>query len=174
MQKLLKYLEENRTPYTANIPRESGIFLNSLVKKYKPKSILEIETSNGYSTLWLAKDTKAKVTTIEIDPEKVKLAKQNFKKAKLKNIKIIQGDVIKQIPKLKSKFDFIFIDARKRDYINYIKLIKPKLNKNAIITADNIISHKNKIQEYIKYVKKHFKNKLINIGSGIMLSFSSL
>jgi len=160
MQESLKQLEQfGKKNYMFNVSRETGEFLNQLVKKYKPKNILEIGTSNGYSTIWLglaAKEVNAEITTIEKDKEKIKLAKQNFKKANL-DINIIQGDALEQIPKLNQKFDFVFIDALKKDYLKYLKSIN--LSKRAIITAHNVVSHKNKMLDYLDFVRNNYESR---------------
>ena len=158
-----------------NIPPETGEFFYMLVLISKAKNILEIGTSNGYSTIWLAEaanQNKGKVTTIEIAEHKIQMAKDNFSRAKLKNIKIIQGDALKEIPKLKEKFDFLFLDAVKEDYINYIKLAYPKLSKGAVIVADNAIMFEKFMRGYITYVRsnKNLRSVLIPIGSGVEFS----
>jgi len=176
IQKLLNELENfGKTNYTFNIPAETGKFFYNLVLISKAKNILEVGTSNGYSTIWLAeaaKQNNGKVTTIEISEKKVKMAKENFKRAKLSNIKIIQGDALKEIPKLKEKYDFMFIDAIKRDYIKYLKLNEKNLEKNTIIVADNAIIFKEKIKHYLNYLKnnKNYSSVLIPIGTGVEFS----
>jgi len=176
IQKLLNELETfGKNNYTFNIPAETGKFFYNLVLISKPKNILEIGTSNGYSTIWLAeaaKQNKGKVTTIEASEFKVKMAKENFNRAKLKNIKIIQGDALKEIPKLKQKFDFMFIDAIKRDYINYLKLAEKNLKKECIIVADNAIMFKDKMKDYLNYVEhnKIYSSVIVPIGSGVEFS----
>ena len=159
-----------------NIPPDTGQFFNILVRISNAKSILEVGTSNGYSTIWLGevvKENKGKITTIEISEYKVKIASENFKRAKLdKKIKIVHGDAIKEIPKLKEKFDFLFLDAVKEDYINYFKLAYPKLTKNAVIVADNAIMFGNYMRDYLHYVRNHknLKSVLVPIGSGVEFS----
>jgi len=143
IQKLLNELEffGQRNVGYYNIPADTGKFLYNMVLVSKAKNILEIGTSNGYSTIWLAeaaKHSKGKVTTIEISESKVKMAKENFQRAKLaKIIKIMHGDALKEIPKLREKYDFMFIDAIKKDYIKYLRLAEKNLKKNAVIVADN-------------------------------------
>ncbi len=159
---LIKLEEFGKINFMFNIPRETGELLNLLVKIKKPKKILEIGMSNGYSTIWLA-EPGFPVISIEADPKKIILAKENFKKAGLKNIKILQGFALDILKNLKEKFDFVFIDATKKEYLGYFKLLK--LNKNAIVVADNIISHN--IQNYHEYVNNNYKSQLIKIGSGI-------
>src|SRR3989338_7062338 len=155
-----------------NISADTWQFFSILVRLSKTKSILEVGTSNGYSTIWLAeavKYNKGKVTTIEVSEHKIKMALENFKRAKLSNIKIIHGDALKEIPKLKGKFDFLFLDAIKEDYANYFKLTYPKLTKNAIIVADNAIMFEKYMKDYLSYVRNHKNSKsvLMPIGSGV-------
>lgn len=165
MNKLLKQLEEfGKKNYMFNISRKTGEFLNHLIKTNKPKNILEIGTSNGYSTIWLAiaaKEINAKITTIEQNQEKIKLAQKNFQKAGLTNIIIIHGNALEEIKKLKQKFDFVFIDAIKKEYFDYLLLLLPKLKKGSIITAHNVISHKEKLKTYLEFVQNRFKTKIL-------------
>jgi len=158
-----------------NIPTDTGEFFYILVSISKAKNILEVGTSNGYSTIWLGEATKrnkGKVTTIEISGNKVKMAAENFKRAKLGNIKIIHGDALKEIPKLKGRFDFLFLDAIKSDYIKYFKLAFLKLTKNAIIVADNAIMFEKYMKDYLDYVRHHkdLRSVLVPIGSGVEFS----
>lgn len=174
-KKLLMELEEfgHRHSGYYNIPADTGEFFHILVLISKAKNILEIGTSNGYSTIWLAeaaKRNKGKVTTIEISEHKVKMAVENFRKAKLnKAIKIVHGDALEEIPKLKEEFDFLFLDAVKEDYINYFKLAYPKLAKESIIVADNAIMFEKYMKEYLHYVRNHknLRSVLVPIGSGV-------
>lgn len=177
-QRLLNELEifGRRNDGYYNIPPETGDFLYNLVAISKAKNILEVGTSNGYSTIWLAEAAsrhKGKVTTIEISGHKIKMAAFNFKRAHHdRRIKLINGDALKEIQKLKGKFDFMFIDAVKSDYINYFKLAYPHLAKNAVIVADNAIMFKNEMSEYLKFVRTHkfLRSVLIPIGTGIEFS----
>ncbi len=173
-RRLLLDLEEfgHRHNGYYNISADTGQFFNILVLISKAKNILEVGTSNGYSTIWLgesAKQNKGKVTTIEISEHKVKMAAENFKRAKLSNIKIVHGDALQEIPKLKNKFDFLFLDAVKEDYINYFKLAYPKLTKNAIIVADNAIMFEKYMRDYLHHVRNHknLRSVLVPIGSGV-------
>lgn len=158
-----------------NISADTGKFFYILVLISKAKNVLEVGTSNGYSAIWLgeaAKHNKGKITTIEISEHKVKMAAENFKRANLSNIKIVHGDALKEIPKLKGKFDFLFLDAVKEDYINYFKLAYPKLAKNAVIVADNAIMFEKYMKDYLHYARNHknLRSVLVPIGSGVEFS----
>ena len=83
---------------------------------------MEIGTFNGYSSLWLALFAK-KVFTLEIDIFIARIAKENFKKAKCENIKLIEGDALENLKKINKKFDIILIDAKKSEYKDYLNLV---------------------------------------------------
>ena len=151
-------------PKYSNISSSTGNFIYSLAESIEAKNILEIGTSNGYSTSWLA-HTKAKIISIEVREDRFKLAKENLKD--FKNITLIKGDAIKIIPTLNEKFDFVFIDAMKRQYLSYLKLLLPKLNKNCVIVADNVNSHKDKVKDYLDFVKKNFRSNTIDLDKGL-------
>ncbi len=178
IQELLNELQEfgQKNIGYYNIPADTGKFLYNLILVSKAKNILEIGTSNGYSTIWLAeaaKQNKGKVTTIEISESKAKMAKENFERSKLKNIiRIIHGDALKEIQKLREKYDFMFIDAIKRDYIKYLKLNEKNLKKNSIIVADNAIIFKDKMKHYLNYLQnnKNYSSVLVPVGTGVEFS----
>ncbi len=170
----LEWLEEfGRQNYMFNIPRETAEYLKAEIIRNKSRNILEIGMSNGYSTIWLAsaaEKNKGMVTTIEIDKNKISLAENNFKKSKLRNIKIKHGNALDVIPKLRQKFDFVFIDATKKEYLDYFLSIEKKLAKNAIIVADNIISHNEKVRSFLAYFdnNKRYRAEIIDIGTGLL------
>ena len=172
---LLKTLEKkyNHLPI---IPPETGKFFHILVSSTKPKNILEVGACIGYSTIWLADASKShngKITTIEISNENARIALENIKEANLANIILIQGNALKEIPKFNEKFDFLFLDAIKSDYINYFKLIENNLTENAIIVADNAIMFKDKMKDYLEYVRNKYQSVLIPIGTGVEFTLKS-
>ena len=176
-KRLLKELEVFGNTHDGyyNISADTGEFFYILALISKAKKILEVGTSNGYSTIWLAeaaKQNKGNVTTIDVSNHKVKMASDNFKGAKLSNIKIVHGDALNEIPKLKKKFDFLFLDAVKEDYINYFKLAYPKLVKGAVIVADNAIMFEKYMRDYLNFVRNHkdLRSVLVPIGSGVEFS----
>jgi len=178
IQKLLNELENfgQSSKGYFNIPADTGKFLYNLVLISKAKNILEIGTSNGYSTIWLAeaaKQNKGKVTTIEISGSKIDMARENFKRAKLdKLIRIIHGDALNEIPRLREKYDFMFIDAIKQDYIKYLRLAEKNIKKGCIVTADNAIMFKDKMRHYLNYLQnnKNYSSILVPIGTGVEFS----
>ncbi len=156
-----------------NINEQTAQLLYMLIKTKQPKNILEIGTSNGYSTFWIslaAEQFGAIIDTIEVDEARFKLAQKNL--AGRNNVKLHFGKAERIIPKLNKQYDSVFIDANKADYINYIKLLINKLNDKAIIVADNVISHKESLQEYLDYIKSDsaFESMTLDIDSGLEIS----
>jgi len=175
IQSLLKELEKTRHIYW-NISPEVGQFLNDLILENNIKSALEIGSSNGYSGIWIAEalsHTNGILHTIESHKkERYALGHENYKKAGLlKNINHILGHAPEAIPK-DEKYDLAFFDATKYEHPQYFEIVKPLLNDKAIIVTDNINSHKEMFEEYLKIIfeDKDFNSEIINIGTGILIS----
>lgn len=119
-----------------------GRVLSMLSKLIRPTSILEIGTYTGYATLCLCEGMQENgiVHTIDIKEELVDFQRKYFDKSPWGN-QIIQhlGEAVDIIPTLETKFDLIFIDADKENYLNYYELIVPKMNKGGIILSDNVL-----------------------------------
>lgn len=168
--KILKEIEEyNKDNFKIALDRDSARFLYLLSKIKKVRNVLEIGTGIGYSTINLGLSCK-KVISIDKDSRNLEIARKFIKKSELKNIKIIEGEALVKISKLKKKFDLLFIDGTKSEYLQYLKLALPKLNKDALIIADNTISHKNKMNDFLDYINKNFYTVELNIGRGMSLS----
>lgn len=173
-QELAKFAKQkNNINRLWNVNKETAKFLYLMVKTRKPENILEIGTSNGFSTFWLsiAAPNNTTIDTIEIDKDRLALAKENLKH--YNNINFHHGMAENIIPALKKKFDFIFIDAGKIGYISYIKILLPKLNTNSIIIADSVISHAESVYEYLDFINQNqnMENIKLEIGDGLMVTF---
>lgn len=172
---VLRQLEKTQGKYW-NISKETGEFLRIIVEMKKAKNILEIGTSNGYSGIHLGiavKKNKGKLTTIDGDWNRATQAKENFTRAgTIKNTTLIIGEAREETKKLKGKFDLVFIDANKSQYLEYLKNIEKNLVKGSVIIADNAINIKDSMKDYIKYVttSKKYDSVLVPIGSGEMIS----
>ncbi|MFC1598948.1 O-methyltransferase [Patescibacteria group bacterium] len=177
VKKILKQLEElNEKGGQWNVSPETGQFLYDLILKNRPINMIEIGASNGYSTIWLAlaaKEIGAKFTTYEFVPEKIRDLVHNLQRTKLiKYVNIIPDDANKRLAEITEKIDFVFIDGRKNEYLQQLKLIEPNLNSGALIIADNTISHKHVMQDYLYYVRneKQYKSQLKDIGTGMEIT----
>ncbi len=163
-----------------NVDRQSANFLNLMVKIAGAKSALEIGTSNGYSAIWIAKalkETGGKLTTLEFWEKRSDLAIENFKKTGVNDIiTVITGDAVQILADMKEenkhKFDFIFVDANKAEYIEYYKSFDSMLNVGGIIIADNILSHYKKTKDYVETLmnNENYQSQLLNFEAGMLLS----
>ena len=162
-----------------NIPRKTAVLLNTFIKMMNIKSALEIGTSNGYSGIWIAKalkQTGGKLTTIEFYEKRQSVAIENFKKCGVNDIiRPIQGSACEVIESFSpdEKFDFVFIDANKREYVKYFELVKPHLTEKALIVADNITSHAEKVQTFIDAVDADddFQYEIVEVPGGILIAY---
>lgn len=120
-----------------------GKLLHILASASRAKRVLEIGTAIGYSAIWFGlavKQNKGKVVTIEINKGIANEAIKNIRRAGLaKTVKVINGDGLKVVSKIKGKFDIIFIDDSKENYPKYLDLCIKLLNKNGLLIADNAL-----------------------------------
>ena len=134
------------------ITPDVGLFLHNLVLAARPASLIEIGTSGGYSTLWLATAARAvggAVTTLEIDPVKVALARGSLRDAGLDDTAtIVEGDAFEYLRTRKDPAGFIFLDAEKEDYLSFLELIMPLLPPGGVLIADNLTSHEADLRDF--------------------------
>jgi len=170
---------KRRDEFLLPVGKEVGQFLNTLIKASNSQTILEVGTSYGYSTLWMAeaaKQTGGKVITLEIDPQKAAYAKGQIEEAGLKDyVEFRVGNALESIQKSEETFDFVLVDIWKELYVPCFELFFPKLKDGAYVISDNMISpaiHLEDAAAYQKEVKKThaFDSVLLPIGSGILIS----
>ncbi|MFX0051975.1 MAG: O-methyltransferase [Candidatus Hodarchaeota archaeon] len=158
------------------IPREEGRFLYILVKLIQAKRIVEIGTSFGYSTIWLAAAMKdasidGKIISFDVLPEKIEKAQFNLNSAGLADyVDLIQGDAMEFIQNSSESFDMVFLDADKEDYPAFFKMCLPKLRPGGVILSDNVIDcpeiHKDNpeiCEEYMQLVQNHPKCSTVTL-----------
>lgn len=161
--RVLKSLERmGEREFVPSIGPVKGKILSKIIRKHKAKTALEIGTLAGYSAILIASllpndesRKKAVVTTIEIDKKTASIAMKNVQKAGFSDkIEIIIGDALEAIPKLDHKFDLLFLDAAKDEYLKYLKLAEQKnLHKNSIVVADNVGVSEQQMLDYLEYVR---------------------
>ncbi|MFX0557807.1 O-methyltransferase [Maribacter sp. CXY002] len=170
---------KRRDEFLLSVGEDVATFLNTLAKSAKSKTILEIGTSYGYSTLWLAEaaqNTGGKVITLEIDDEKVQYAKEKINEAGLSNyVEFRVGDALESIKKAKETFDFVLVDIWKELYVPCLNAFYAKLNKGAWVLGDNMLfppHHHKEAKEYQDHIRNNtnFTSILLPIGSGIEVS----
>ncbi|MFL6361000.1 MAG: O-methyltransferase [Nitrososphaeraceae archaeon] len=162
---LLRELEQ--TAKRENLPSigpVKGKIISDIIKKYMPTSILEIGTLHGYSAMLMGNllpDDGGKLITIEKDKNLANIARKNIDKAGLSGkIEVICHDAIDVIPTLSGyKFDMVFLDAIKSEYLQYLRLVEQKnlMNEGSVVVADNVILYENEMKDYLEYVRNSGK-----------------
>ena len=162
-----------------NLERPTAELIYFLTLGFQRKRILEVGTSHGYSSLWLAQallqvpESQA-LLTIERELEKVEKAQQNFVQAGVsKKIKILQGDAIEIIANLPGPFDCVFFDADRLSAPRQLHLLLPKLEQNVLLLADNALSHPEEIAGYLSEFEKlpEFKTTVVPVGKGLHMAY---
>jgi len=153
-----KFLNENRGRwYDWNVSYQDGKVLYNLIIKNNYKRALEIGTSTGHSAIWIAwalSKTGGKLITIEIDGGRYKTALKNFKKAGVEDfIDARLADAHQLVKELEGPFDFVFSDADKEWYKEYLKEVEPKLVIGGCFTAHNVANAYEGIKEFLDYIR---------------------
>ena len=140
-----------------NIPDQDGKVLFDLIVENGYTSGLEIGTSTGHSTIWLAwamSKTGGKLITLEIDEARHRMAKSNLEQAGLIDyVDARLGDAHRLVPELEGSFDFVFSDADKGWYTQYFKDLDPKIVPGGCYTAHNVTNGFGGVHEFLEYVQ---------------------
>lgn len=187
IKKIEEYARKNHVPI---IHPEVGELLKVLINIKGAKNILEIGCAIGYSSIIMAAQLKdGYVTTIERRTDMVKIAKENIEESGLENIKVLEGEAQKVLPELKDKFDFIFIDAAKGKYMEFLPYCIDMLKSGGVIVSDNVLfkgmvandklvvrrkkTIVKRMREYLDYISNHkdLMTSVIPIGDGVAISY---
>ncbi|GAB6099144.1 O-methyltransferase [Halanaerocella petrolearia] len=200
---IIDYLREEQQPVSEeikeveelaqekNIPiieREVGNLLQLLIKLHQPQRILELGTAVGYSTLWMAEDYSNELVTIELKERDAKVAEKFFTDFGYDNIELLVGDALEVMPNLEGKFDFIFIDAAKGQYMNFLEEGLKLLTDGGVIVADDVLfkgmiaddrfyhprysTLTKRLREYVTTVMddQRLSSSIIPLGDGVAIS----
>ncbi len=177
LSELEDYAKVNKVPI---IEPEIAQFLRFLLKLHRPKEILEVGTAIGYSAITMAETLKEDfgITSLEKDPHMVEKAILNIEKSGFKEeIKIIEGDALEIFPHLSKAYDFIFLDAAKGQYIEFMDYSLKLLKAGGIIVSDNVlykgmVAQKTEVEKRQKTLVTRLRNylELINTTEGLSSS----
>lgn len=168
-----------RDHYLLHVGEEVGRFLHVLAQARGAKRILEVGTSYGYSTLFLAdaaRRTGGEVTTLDLSAEKQEYARGQLQQAGLDSyVRWVQGDAVSLLDELDGPYDLVLLDPWKEIYIPCFQKILPKLSENAVLVADNMLEPKAvrpQAESYRAVVRSEptLQSVLLPIGQGIELS----
>ena len=129
-----------------------GRFLHNVVLAARPRALIEVGASGGYSTVWTGAAARAvggSLVTLEIDPVKVAMARESVHDAGLEEtVTIVGGDAFEYLRHRSEGAQFVFLDAEKEDYLAFLGLIVPLLIPAGVLIADNLISHEADLHEF--------------------------
>lgn len=183
LDELARHGDDNDARETArprrmlNITPDTGRLLWILIRSTRATRILEVGTSNAYSTLWLADAARAtggRVTTLEADTGKIELARENLRRGGCADlVEIVAGRAAETLSRLAGPFDFVFLDADRASYLTYLELVVPRVVPGGLIVADNVTSHAAELEAYLARVKSHpsLFSVTVPVGKGEEISY---
>lgn len=150
--------------------------LYELVLKYKPAQIVEVGTSLGYSTIWMAEAAReygGKIITLEHEPTKITKTQKLFDELEFQDtVTMIETDASEFLKSFDKQIDFLFLDAMKREYVNYIKLAERNIPIGALLVADDVVTWRRKLDEFFEYIENSGKYKIqvLELGHGLLIA----
>jgi predicted O-methyltransferase YrrM len=141
------------------VSEEDGRFLRVMVATRGAKHALEIGGASGYSAIWIGmglRETGGRLVTIEYDAVRAKELAENIRRAGLSDIvQVVSGDAFQQIPKVPGTFDFVFLDAWKKDYKRFLDVVYPRLDKGGLFLAHNVVNKRSEMGDFLDAVQKN-------------------
>ena len=154
--KLLKEIKAADTDLLA-VSEEDGRFLRVLAVTSGARHALEIGGASGYSAIWIGlalRETGGRLTTIEFDPKRAETAANNIRRAGLADIvTVVPGDAFREIPRIAGDFDFVFLDAWKRDYKRFLDLVFPRLQPRGLFLAHNVVNKETEMRDFLAAIQ---------------------
>jgi predicted O-methyltransferase YrrM len=158
LTKLLQQIKSADTDLLA-VSEEDGKFLRVMVASSGARSALEIGAANGYSAIWIGlglRQTGGRLTTIEFDAARARSAAENIRRAGLSDIvSVVSGDAFKEIPKVSGEFDFVFLDAWKRDYKRFFDMVLPRLRPRGLFLAHNVVNKQSEMPDFLGAIQNN-------------------
>lgn len=169
--------EQDRSKKMLNLEPETAHLISILLRSTRRVNVLEIGTSSGYSTIWLAWAVRAQgghVISVDRDARKLATADTNLRRAKLRElVDLVNGDATHLVADLPGPFDCVFFDADRWSAPAQLEILLPKLTPDILLLADNVHSHPEEIAGYLAAVKAlpHFDHTVISVGKGLSLAY---
>lgn len=169
--------EQERGKKMLNLEPGTAQLLHILVSSSKRKSLVEIGTSNGYSTIWLAWAVAAhggRMVSVDRSAEKQKLADANLRRAGLREaVDLRCGDATEIVASLPGPFDCVFFDADRYSAPAQLHALLPKLTTDVLLLADNALSHPGEIAGYLQALEAlpAFERVIVPVGKGLSVAY---
>jgi caffeoyl-CoA O-methyltransferase len=160
------------------VSEEDGRFLRLMVASSRSTRALEIGAASGYSAIWIGlglRETGGRLVTIEYDAVRAKAAAENIRRAGLADVvTVVSGDAFREIPKLGGEFDFVFMDAWKRDYKRFFDLVLPRLAQRGVFLAHNVVNKQGEMRDFLSAIQNNpslFTTIVTPSGEGMAVSY---
>ena len=160
------------------VSEEDGRFLRVMAASGGAKRALEIGSASGYSAIWIGlglRQTGGHLTTIEFDVARARTAADNIRRAGLADVvTVVPGDAFKEVPRLAGDFDFVFLDAWKRDYKRYFDMIVPRLAPRGLLLAHNVVNKQAEMRNFLDAIQNNpslFTTIVKPSGEGMSVSY---
>ncbi len=160
------------------VSEEDGRLLRLLAAASGATRALEIGGASGYSAIWIGlglRHTGGRLVSIEYDPTRAKAAAENVRRAGLADIvTVIPGDAFREIPKLQGEFDFVFLDAWKRDYRRFFDLVFPRLRPHGLFLAHNVVNKRSEMGDFLEAIRDNpavLTTVVTPSGEGLSISY---
>jgi predicted O-methyltransferase YrrM len=154
--RLLRQIKDADSEQLA-VSEEDGRFLRVIVAATGAKRVLEIGGAYGYSAIWIGlglRETGGRLTSIEFDPQRAKIAADNIHTAGLSDIvTMVSGDAFAAIPKIEGEFDFVFLDAWKRDYKRFLDMVMPRMRPHGLFLAHNVVNKQAEMRDFLTAIR---------------------
>jgi caffeoyl-CoA O-methyltransferase len=155
-QKLLAEIKAADSDQLA-VSEEDGRFLRVMIVSSGARRVLEIGGAYGYSAIWMGlalRQTGGRLTSIEYDASRARLAAEHVRAAGLADIvTVVPGDAFAEIPKLQGTFDFVFLDAWKRDYKRFLDVMLPRLTPHGLFLAHNVVNKQTEMHDFLEAIR---------------------
>ena len=176
-EEVLRRIEGSRGRwYLPIISGERARVLVDVVRRFRPKRVLEVGTFVGYSAILMGRELgpDSEIVTIEIDGDEAERARENIRDSGIEpRVTVLTGNALELIPQLEGGFDMVFLDADKGEYFEYLRLVEGKLRSGSVVVADNVRSSSYSMRDYLDHVRNSglYESRFIRAGwDGIEVS----
>jgi predicted O-methyltransferase YrrM len=177
VEQLLRQIKQVDSGQLA-ISEEDGRFLRVLAASTRTKRALEIGAASGYSAIWIGmglRESGGRLVTIEFDAARAREATENVRRAGLADIvQVVHGDAFAEIPKVPGTFDFVFLDAWKKDYKRFLDMVLPRLDPGGLFLAHNVVNKRQDMPDFLEAIERNpmLLTAIVSPwGEGISISF---
>ena len=167
----------NRLERFRNLEPQTAELISLLIRASDARCVLELGTSNGYSTIWLAdavQDTGGELTSVEIDPARTELARENLRRLELADrVELRTEDAQLTLTRSDAaRWDFVFLDAERAAYPSYVPDLVRVLAPGGVLAVDNVISHQHELHTFTDLIEARgdLTQAVVPVGAGLRLA----